>query len=271
MKTKLLVASIAAALTLTGPVIAQQADPEEQTVEQAAEQQSQQSNTEGEMQTEPATSGEQDNVTVVSTDDEQPEQDAEEQQPEEQDQQATEDSQQTTQQPSYSFRATDLIGQDIENAEGDEIGEVEDLIITDDDTILMAVVSVGGFLGIGDKKVAIPYDELTLAEDGEQITFNATKEELEARPEFQYADDQQAQAEQPSQTDQQQQGVEQGVPADAAQQDMTDQQEDMAEEQEEVQEQQQELQEAEQEGDAEDVQEQQEELQEAEQEAQQNN
>ena len=62
----------------------------------------------------------------------------------------------------YDVRASDLLGMEIKNAQNEEIGEIDDLIITGKDKVLHAVVSVGGFLGMGDKRVAIPYDELQI-------------------------------------------------------------------------------------------------------------
>ena len=66
----------------------------------------------------------------------------------------------------------------------DNIGDVNDLIIGDDGAITDAVVGVGGFLGIGEKNVAVPFDELKVVErDGEiRLIYAATREQLEAAP-----------------------------------------------------------------------------------------
>ncbi len=66
----------------------------------------------------------------------------------------------------------------------DNIGDVNDLIIGDDGSITDAVVGVGGFLGIGEKNVAVPFDELKVVEsDGEiRLIYAATREQLEAAP-----------------------------------------------------------------------------------------
>lgn len=89
---------------------------------------------------------------------------------------------------SYQFRASDIIGEEIENAQGQEVGEIDDLIVTQDNNVLYAVVSVGGFLGIGDRLVAIPYKDLQVNRRGADtvVTYNVTREELKARPEFRY-------------------------------------------------------------------------------------
>lgn len=88
---------------------------------------------------------------------------------------------------SYRLRASDVLGMDVQNGQQEEIGEVDDLIITEDNTVVHAVVSVGGFLGMGDKLVTVPYSELQLpADKSAYVVYNATKEQLEAKPEFEY-------------------------------------------------------------------------------------
>ena len=73
-----------------------------------------------------------------------------------------------------------------------EPGEIDDLTITGEDKVLHAVISVGGFLGIGDKRVAVPYDQLQIQHDADDndidVMYNATKTELETMPAFSYRD-----------------------------------------------------------------------------------
>jgi hypothetical protein len=49
------------------------------------------------------------------------------------------------------------------------------------------VVGVGGFLGMGEKQVALPWDALSITENGEKVAANVTKDQLKALPEFRYA------------------------------------------------------------------------------------
>ena len=58
------------------------------------------------------------------------------------------------------LRASKLIGTAVYNDQNTKIGSVDDLILTDEDKVVLAIISVGGFLGIGSKLVAIPYDQL---------------------------------------------------------------------------------------------------------------
>jgi ribosomal 30S subunit maturation factor RimM len=88
------------------------------------------------------------------------------------------------------FRASDILGTNVKNAAGDTVGEVKDLVILRNEEVLQAVLSVGGFLGIGDKLVAIPYDKLQVRRIDNKINmmYNATKAELEGMPKFPYAE-----------------------------------------------------------------------------------
>jgi sporulation protein YlmC with PRC-barrel domain len=81
-------------------------------------------------------------------------------------------------------QASDLIGAAVKSASGESIGEVEDLIVTSAANVTSAVISTGGVLGVGAKKVAIPYKELSIAPDGHALFLNLTEEELQARPAF---------------------------------------------------------------------------------------
>jgi uncharacterized protein YjbJ (UPF0337 family) len=87
----------------------------------------------------------------------------------------------------YRFRASDIIGMNVKNMSDDTIGVVDDLIITGGDEVALAVISVGGFLGIGDKLVSVPYNELQMGgEDNDYVVYNSTKDALKAQPEFEY-------------------------------------------------------------------------------------
>lgn len=88
----------------------------------------------------------------------------------------------------YSLRASDIIGADVRNAANDEIGEVDDLVLSRNDDVIYAVVSVGGFLGLGEKLVAVPYEDLRVDREGDNVYLNMTKEQLESQPEFTYID-----------------------------------------------------------------------------------
>jgi sporulation protein YlmC with PRC-barrel domain len=81
----------------------------------------------------------------------------------------------------YKLRASELIGRSIRNANNDEIGEIDDLIVSQDGDKVMAVLSLGAFVNLGSKLVAIPYEELRVTKDGKYVYYNATKDELQRR------------------------------------------------------------------------------------------
>lgn len=84
--------------------------------------------------------------------------------------------------------AAKMIGQDVVNQEGDEVGTIDNILITDTDNVEYAIVSVGGFLGIGEKLVAVPIINLQFNKEKENVLLkNITKEQLESAPEFDYS------------------------------------------------------------------------------------
>ncbi len=85
--------------------------------------------------------------------------------------------------------ASNIIGETVYNSTADDaesIGEVNDIVIGADGTIEALVIGVGGFLGIGEKDVAIEYDlaEWVERDDDRWIVVPTTTEALEAQPEF---------------------------------------------------------------------------------------
>lgn len=87
------------------------------------------------------------------------------------------------------YRGSKIIGSDVVNEQNDKIGVIDDLLITRDDRHLYAVISVGGFLGVGSKRVAIPYEQLKSTTDNKDfVLVGATEDSLEALPEYKYAD-----------------------------------------------------------------------------------
>lgn len=85
----------------------------------------------------------------------------------------------------YSVKT--LMGSKIMNEKGDRIGNVHDLIIAPEGGVSLAIMEVGGFIGIGSKWVAVPAEMFEAQDDGHFILPKATEEELEQMPPFQYA------------------------------------------------------------------------------------
>ncbi|MFD1745841.1 PRC-barrel domain-containing protein [Rhizobium helianthi] len=102
-----------------------------------------------------------------------------------------------TQQSETQISANDYIGKPIYNSENNSIGDVNDLILEQNGGIVAAVVGVGGFLGIGEKDVAVPMSKITMSREDNnnvRLTTTETADSLKAAPEFKTLDDQQAEA-----------------------------------------------------------------------------
>ena len=127
-----------------------------------------------------------------------------------------------TRQAPSDWTAEALIGRTVENANGDNLGEINNVIINEKGDVVAVVIGVGGFLGIGEKNVGVPFDALdfktaeamrdrtdntTREEKAEQkkesmaarfdtehqdirIVLNTTKEDLETAPAFAWLDEQ---------------------------------------------------------------------------------
>jgi putative membrane protein len=80
----------------------------------------------------------------------------------------------------------EVLGAPVVNDKGDEVGEIQDVVMKD--KTYYAVLAVGGFLGIGDKNVAIPLDDLKLGEDEAYLMSAQTEEQLEAMPAYEETD-----------------------------------------------------------------------------------
>jgi sporulation protein YlmC with PRC-barrel domain len=79
-----------------------------------------------------------------------------------------------------------ILGKPVYNDKDDKVGDVEDLIIAPDSSVSYAIIGVGGFLGLGERQVAIPVSRFTNSE-GRIVLPGATKDALQAMPSFQYA------------------------------------------------------------------------------------
>lgn len=82
-------------------------------------------------------------------------------------------------------RLSKIIGAAVHNDAGDRVGTVDDLIMTGDSKVTMAVIAVGGFLGLGAKLVAFPWSQLR--PEAERIVLpGATTDMLNGMPSFAY-------------------------------------------------------------------------------------
>ncbi|MGQ3045187.1 MAG: PRC-barrel domain-containing protein [Niveispirillum sp.] len=83
------------------------------------------------------------------------------------------------------YRTSKVVGSKVFNSAGETVGTIDDLIVTPNDKIPFAVLSVGGFLGVGSKYVVVSYAALAV-ENKKMILKDATKESLKNLPEYKY-------------------------------------------------------------------------------------
>jgi sporulation protein YlmC with PRC-barrel domain len=82
--------------------------------------------------------------------------------------------------------ASALIGKTVKNATNESVGKIDDVYLDASGGVKLVVVSVGGFLGVGSKDVAVPWTDLKFSRDGNSITVltNWTKDSLKAMPDY---------------------------------------------------------------------------------------
>ena len=87
---------------------------------------------------------------------------------------------------------TDFIGTPVMTKGNQQIGKISNLVFDQDGRIELAVIGVGGFLGIGEKEVAVPFDAVKPDTVNNKRVFvvDATKEQLTAAPAYKTLNDQ---------------------------------------------------------------------------------
>ncbi|MBB5055115.1 sporulation protein YlmC with PRC-barrel domain [Afipia massiliensis] len=101
------------------------------------------------------------------------------------------------------WRASKVIGVNVYNQANEKVGDISELIIDSSGRVEGAVVSVGGFLGMGEHLVAVPMNQLKFSNEAGKTTtgttssntkewypdravLNTTKDQLKAMPQFKY-------------------------------------------------------------------------------------
>jgi sporulation protein YlmC with PRC-barrel domain len=93
---------------------------------------------------------------------------------------------------SGQMSASDLLNKSVRNANNDSIGDINDIRIDSDGKIAAVIVGAGGFLGMGEKNVALPFEELSFQHDSDGnlvVMSKVTKESLQAAPEWKKPED----------------------------------------------------------------------------------
>jgi len=91
---------------------------------------------------------------------------------------------------SDNMLTSNVVGLDIYNSQNDSIGKIQDVAFDPSKKVSGYILSVGGFLGMGTRYVAVNPDSLMVSYDAQnkvwKATMNATKAQLKAAPEFKY-------------------------------------------------------------------------------------
>ena len=224
MSTRILMATVAA-IALAAPVAAQdQAKPLE-TEQEATQQVEPAEETLQEQSGEAADAAAQGEQAAEPAEAEQPPVTAEEQPAEEPaDQELAEEEEATPPadmtfievQDEAQFLADDeVIGKNVVNVADEEVGTIADLVMDQNQKLVGVVLSVGGFLGIGDKWVAIPVEQIDFPTDEQpaRLLVAVTEEQLKNAPDFMTR--QEVEAEEAAEQAQQQ-ATQQQIPAPAA-------------------------------------------------------
>jgi len=90
--------------------------------------------------------------------------------------------------PPDASTVTNWYKQDVYDPSENKIGEISDCLVSKDGKISAVIVSVGGFLGMGEKHVAVPFDNVheTQSKGERWLTMNTTKDALKSAAGFKY-------------------------------------------------------------------------------------
>lgn len=90
--------------------------------------------------------------------------------------------------PSSSLTVTDWYKQDVYDPSNAKIGEIMDVLVAKEGHVQAAIVGVGGFLGAGEKDVAVSFNSIkkTMKDDKVYLTLDTTKDALKKAPGFKY-------------------------------------------------------------------------------------
>ena len=89
--------------------------------------------------------------------------------------------------PAERVLASKLLNESVRNKANETIGDINDVVIDKSGKVAQIIVGVGGFLGLGEKDVALSFDQLSFATDNDgdlTVTTEATKESLQSAPAY---------------------------------------------------------------------------------------
>jgi len=87
------------------------------------------------------------------------------------------------------MRASKLIGTKVVNTANETIGDINEIVLGKDGKVAAVIIGVGGFLGMGEREVAMNFESLRMSRDSSNnlvLTANTTKDALKAAPEWRW-------------------------------------------------------------------------------------
>ena len=90
--------------------------------------------------------------------------------------------------PTNNKTVTDYYKQDVYDPNNSKIGSIDDVLIDSGGRVTAVIVGVGGFLGVGEKDVAVPFSSLHIADNNNKpyLVMNTTKDALKSAPGYKY-------------------------------------------------------------------------------------
>lgn len=83
-----------------------------------------------------------------------------------------------------AIKGSTLINMDVKNSADEKIGDINDVIVSADGKVEQVIISVGGFLGVGTRKVAVAWNEVKVDTNADVAWVNLSKQQLEIAPAF---------------------------------------------------------------------------------------
>lgn len=78
-----------------------------------------------------------------------------------------------------SYKTSEIVGKSVKNLEGEELGQIEEFVIGTTEEFGYTVLSFGGFLGVGEKLFAVPWNTSAHRPDGVHLTLDIQSQKLE--------------------------------------------------------------------------------------------
>ena len=82
------------------------------------------------------------------------------------------------------YEVTEIVGTRVRDPQGEEVGKIDDLVFDTEGRISFAIVGYGGFLGMGQKLVAVPVNSLSYGEEPRHFVLNTSREKIQSAPLF---------------------------------------------------------------------------------------